>query len=114
MKKGIPFRKAHGIVGALVTQCEKQGKSLGQLSLAEFQECSSAIDADVYDSLGAVNVVRRYISAGAAGPEQAQQQLTFWQKHLAEQKKVVRPRTTLLRRAGTLALRGAGTTHERG
>ena len=83
VNKGIPFRKAHGIVGALVTQCEKQGKSLGQLSLAEFQECSSAIDADVYDSLGAVNVVRRYVSAGAAGPEQAQQQLAFWQKHLA-------------------------------
>ena len=83
VKKGIPFRKAHGIVGALVAQCEKQDKSLGQLSLAEFQECSSVIDADIYDSLGAVNVVKRYVSAGAAGPEQAQQQLTFWQKHLA-------------------------------
>ena len=86
VKKGIPFRKAHGIVGALVAQCEKQDKSLGQLSLAEFQECSSVIDADIYDSLGAVNVVKRYVSAGAAGPEQAQQQLTFWQKHLAKHK----------------------------
>jgi argininosuccinate lyase len=87
VKKGIPFRKAHGIVGSLVAQCEKQGKSLGQLSLEEFQEHSSAIEADVYDSLGPVNVVRHYISAGAAGPEQVQQQLTFWKKHLAEQEK---------------------------
>jgi len=84
VKKGIPFRKAHGIVGSLVVHCEKQGKQLGQLSLEEFKECSSVIDAGVYDSLGAVNVVRRYVSAGAAGPEQAQQQLAFWKKHLAE------------------------------
>jgi argininosuccinate lyase len=87
VQKGIPFRKAHGIVGSLVAECEKQGKQLGQLSLDEFKDCSSVIDADVYDHLEAVNVVRRYVSAGAAGPEQAQQQITFWKKHLAERKK---------------------------
>ena len=85
VKKGMPFRKAHGVVGALVATCERQGKQLGQLSLKEFQECSPAIDADVYDCLGAVNVVRRYVSAGAAGPEQAQRQLAFWKKHLTQQ-----------------------------
>jgi argininosuccinate lyase len=84
VKKGIPFRQAHGIVGSLVAQCEKQGKPLGQLSLEEFQEGSPVIDADVYDCLGAVNVVRRYVSAGAAGPEQAQQHLAYWKKHLAK------------------------------
>jgi hypothetical protein len=31
-----------------------------------------------------VHVVRRYVSAGAAGPEQARQQVAFWQKRLAE------------------------------
>lgn len=87
VRKGIPFRKAHGIVGALVSQCEQQGKQLGQLSLEEFQACASVIDGDVYDYLGAVNVVRRYVSAGAAGPQQVQQQLAFWKKHLAERKK---------------------------
>ncbi len=85
VKKGMPFRQAHGVVGALVAACEKQGKQLGQLSLEEFQECSSLIEGDVYDYLGAVNVVRRYASAGAAGPEQARQQLAFWKEHLAGQ-----------------------------
>ena len=85
VKKGMPFRQAHGVVGALVAACEKQGKQLGQLSLEEFQECSSLIEADVYGYLGAVNVVRRYASAGAAGPAQARQQLAFWKKHLAGQ-----------------------------
>ncbi|MCU0915213.1 MAG: argininosuccinate lyase [Planctomycetes bacterium] len=83
--KGIPFRQAHGIVGALVARCEKQGRELGQLSLEEFREGTPVIEADVYDHLGAASVVRRYVSAGAAGPEQARRQLAFWQEHLAGQ-----------------------------
>ncbi len=82
--KGVPFRTAHGIVGALVARCEKESKRLAQLSLEEFQASSSVIDRDVYEHLGAANVVRRYASAGAAGPEQARRQLAFWEKHLRE------------------------------
>ncbi len=83
--RGVPFRKAHGIVGALVARCEKESKSLAELSLDQLKESSPAINADVYDHLGARNVVRRYVSAGAGGPEQARRQIEFWKKHLAEQ-----------------------------
>ncbi len=83
VRKGVPFRKAHGIVGSLVARCEKEGRSLSQLSVEEFQERSPAIAQDVYESLGAGNVVRRYMSAGAAGPEQVRRQLAFWEKRLA-------------------------------
>jgi argininosuccinate lyase len=82
--KKIPFRKAHGIVGSLVAQCEKEGKQLVQLSLEEFKASSAVIERDVYEYLGAANVVRRYASAGAAGPEQAREQLAFWKKHRKE------------------------------
>jgi argininosuccinate lyase len=84
VRKGVPFRKAHGIVGSLVARCEKESRLLSQLSLEEFQERSPAIAEDVYEYLGAANVVRRYVSAGAAGPEQVQGQLAFWRKHLGE------------------------------
>jgi argininosuccinate lyase len=83
VRKGIPFRKAHGVVGSLVARCEKEGRSLSQLSLAEFKERSAAIGEDVHEYLGAGNVVRRYVSAGAAGPEQVRLQLAFWERHLA-------------------------------
>ncbi|HSW00142.1 MAG TPA: argininosuccinate lyase [Sedimentisphaerales bacterium] len=83
VRKGVPFRQAHGVVGSLVARCEKEGRSLSQLPLEEFKERSLAIGEDVYESLGAGNVVRRYVSAGAAGPEQVRQQLAFWEKHLA-------------------------------
>jgi len=84
VRKGVPFRKAHGIVGALVTTCEKNGQELSELSLEAFKECSSKVDSDVFDYLGAANVARNYASAGAAGPQQVKQQLTYWKKHLAE------------------------------
>ncbi len=82
--KGIPFRTAHGIVGTLVALCEKDGRQLAQLSLEEFQAHSPVIDRDVYEYLGAANVVKRYASAGAAGPVQARQQLAFWRERLKE------------------------------
>ncbi len=82
--KGVPFRKAHGIVGSLVARCEKESRQLAQLSLDEFRESSAVIDRDVYDHLGTGNVVRRYTSAGAAGPEQVRRQLECWRKRFAE------------------------------
>ena len=84
VSKGVPFRQAHGIVGALVTRCEKEGRALSDLSLETFRECSTAIDSDVFGHLGAANVAQRYASAGAAGPSQVAQQVAYWKKHLAQ------------------------------
>ncbi|MBN1510224.1 MAG: argininosuccinate lyase [Sedimentisphaerales bacterium] len=83
--RGVPFRRAHGVVGTLVARCEKEGKSLAELPLDQLKECSSVIEADVYDHLGARNVVRRYASVGASGPEQTRRQIEFWKKHMAKQ-----------------------------
>jgi len=81
--KGIPFRQAHGIVGALVTICERNEQQLSDLSLDAFRACCAAIDSDVYDHLGAANVAQHYVSAGAGGPEQIKQRVSHWKKLLA-------------------------------
>ena len=81
--KGVPFRTAHQIVGGLVAKCEREGKTkLEQLSLEEFRAASDAIGEDVYDALGARNVVARYQSAGAAGGEPLRKQLEEWKQRL--------------------------------
>ena len=84
VRKGVAFRKAHGVVGSLVALCEKQEQELSQLSLETFKEHSPAVDSDVYDCLGAANVTRHYVSAGAAGPQQTAQQVAYWKKHLKQ------------------------------
>ena len=82
--KGVPFREAHGIVGSLVADCEKQSKKLAELSLEEFQECSTVIETDVYESLGAAGVAGKYVTEGAAGPKQAKEQIAYWNKQLGQ------------------------------
>jgi argininosuccinate lyase len=82
VKKGVPFREAHGIVGSLVADCERQNKKFSQLSLDEFKKYSPRIEQDVYEFLGAKNVVCRYVTEGAAGPDQAKRQITYWNNEL--------------------------------
>jgi argininosuccinate lyase len=86
--KGVPFRTAHQIVGSLVAKCEKEGKTaLAQLKLEQFNESLKAhglpsVEDDIYQSLGARNVVARYRSAGAAGGKPFEDQLAAWKKRL--------------------------------
>jgi argininosuccinate lyase len=82
--KGIAFRQAHGIVGSLVASCEKANKKLADLSLDEFKKYSPLIEEDVYESIGAANVVAKYATEGAAGPKQAKEQIAYWNKQLAK------------------------------
>ena len=82
-ERGVAFREAHGIVGSLVAYCEKAGKKLADLGLQEFKKHSAFFGKDVYSSLGAVNVVKRYMTEGAAGPKQVKKQLVYWKKRLA-------------------------------
>jgi argininosuccinate lyase len=82
--KGVAFREAHGIVGVLVAHCEEQNKKLAEIVLDEFKRHCSAIEADVYEHLGAGKVVSKYVTEGAAGPKQAKEQIAYWNKRLGE------------------------------
>jgi argininosuccinate lyase len=49
VRKGIPFRNAHEIVGKTVRYCIETGKDIPDLTLDEFREFSEVIEADIYD-----------------------------------------------------------------
>ena len=51
VRKGVPFRDAHEIVGKVVMRAIALGKELEQLNLAELREFSSLIEDDVYEAL---------------------------------------------------------------
>jgi glycerol-3-phosphate dehydrogenase subunit C len=51
VRKGIPFRDAHEIVGKAVALGIREGRDLSALSLNELQSFSPLIEADVYDVL---------------------------------------------------------------
>lgn len=84
VKKGIPFRQAHGIVGALVAECETNGQRLSDLKLERFRAACAAIDEDVYLTLNALHVTQHYQTEGAAGSLQTHKQIEYWKNYLHE------------------------------
>ena len=80
--RGVPFRSAHQVVGQLVQRCEADGLTLAQMPLESLQGCCAQIDQDVYQSLGAENVVAAYAAEGSAGQQQLAEQLRFWKENL--------------------------------
>lgn len=48
VRKGLPFRQAHEVVGKTVRFCVETGKDIPELSLEEFRQFSPLIDNDIY------------------------------------------------------------------
>ncbi len=67
VKKGVPFREAHAIVGRMVLSAEKANKALDDLTLAEMKECSEYIEDDIYDAISMTACVEgRSLTGGPA------------------------------------------------
>jgi argininosuccinate lyase len=66
--KGLPFRDAHHLVGALVLHCEREGKTLEELTDEELQEASPLFGSDVRDCLDYQRAVERRTSRGGTAP----------------------------------------------
>jgi len=49
VRKGLPFRQAHEVVGKTVRYCVENNKDIPELSLEEFRAFSPLIEADIYD-----------------------------------------------------------------
>ncbi|SHE54127.1 argininosuccinate lyase [Alkalibacter saccharofermentans] len=51
VKKDMPFREAHSIIGKLVLYCIEKGKNIEDLSLEEFKKISPVFDETIYDHI---------------------------------------------------------------
>jgi len=73
-KKGLPFRKAHAVVGKAVAYCIKHKKVLTDLTMNEFHRMSDLFDADIYDALSIENCVKSRDSYGGTSPDEVKRQ----------------------------------------
>ena len=73
VKKGLPFRDAHKVVGELVAYCLNEKKALLDLSLEELRKFHPAFDQDVFDDLSMIACVEKRAIPGAPAPEMVQQ-----------------------------------------
>jgi argininosuccinate lyase len=51
VRKGVPFRQAHDLIGRVVREAERQGTPWTELPLQDLQKLSPAFDSDIYASL---------------------------------------------------------------
>ena len=83
VRKGIPFRDAHGITGRLVLDCLDRGCSLDDLPLEEFRRYSPVIDSDIYEAISMKTCVERRNTTGAPGPEAIRAEIERNRKYLS-------------------------------
>jgi argininosuccinate lyase len=70
VRKGIPFRDAHEIVGKAVAFGVAEGRDLSQMELKELQRFSSQIEADVFDILTLEGSLAARDHIGGTAPNQ--------------------------------------------
>lgn len=66
--KGLPFREAHEITGAVVKYCEQNSKVLQALTLSELTAFSGLIEQDVTDVLNEKNALHNKKTYGSPNP----------------------------------------------
>jgi argininosuccinate lyase len=67
VRRGVPFREAHGIVGGLVRDAVEQGKSLSELSAEDLRKRSEHLDDSYYEVLRRSNWLESKKIAGGTG-----------------------------------------------
>ena len=67
VKKGLPFREAHAVVGRMVFYAIAQEKNLDDFSMAEMREFSDMIEEDIYEAISMQTCVNdRKVAGGPA------------------------------------------------
>ena len=83
IRRGLPQRTAHHLVGQLVRKATDRGIALSELPLEEFQALHPGLDEKVYDILGVRNAVEAFVSHGSTSPAEVASQVALWRKKLA-------------------------------
>ncbi|MDX1926328.1 MAG: argininosuccinate lyase [Pirellulaceae bacterium] len=82
MKRGIPQRTAHHLVGTLVGVAQAQEKRLADLTDAELKAAHPTLDGTVREVLGVEKAVQAYQSYGSSSPTQVRSQIARWREQL--------------------------------
>ncbi|VFS81425.1 argininosuccinate lyase [Pseudomonas aeruginosa] len=84
VRKGLPFRDCHEIVGHAVKYGVDSGKDLAEMSLDELRRFSEQIDADVFDVLTLEGSVNARDHIGGTAPNQVRAAVARGRQLLAQ------------------------------
>jgi len=78
VRKGMPFRQAHHIVGKVVALAERVGKPLNRLTLAQLKSVDGTFSADALEVFNLQKAMERRKMTGAPGTGEVRKQLQRW------------------------------------
>lgn len=84
VKKGVPFRDAHGIVGQLVLHCLDKGIALDDMTLDEYKAISPVFENDIYDAISLKTCVEKRLTLGAPGPDVMKKVIALYDEYMAQ------------------------------
>jgi argininosuccinate lyase len=84
IRRGIPQRTAHELVGQLVRKALDLNVRLSDLPLEVFREALPELDESVYEVLGVERAVAAMQSYGSTAPEQVKKQVEIWRQRVKE------------------------------
>ena len=67
VKKGVPFRDAHSIIGRLVLKCIEKDIAMDDLTLDEWKAECDVFDSDIYEAISLGTCVEQRTTKGAPG-----------------------------------------------
>ncbi|MDH4316840.1 MAG: argininosuccinate lyase [Desulfobulbaceae bacterium] len=82
VRKNMPFRQAHGVVGKIVALCQQRSVELMDLSLGELRTFSDLIEEDIYSVLTVEGSVNSRISTGGTGMQRVSEALAQAENYL--------------------------------
>ena len=82
IKKGIPQRTAHHLVGELVGMAQASDVPLSELTDEQLQSAHPDLDGSIRQVLGVEKAVKAYQSYGSSSPEQVRSQMDRWRAQL--------------------------------
>lgn len=83
VRRGVPFRKAHELVGKAVAVSVGTGTALNELSLDQFKEISSEYGEDVHEVFNLDRAFSLRTNPGAPSADNTARRIAYWQEQLA-------------------------------
>src|SRR3954453_6193798 len=85
VKRGMPFRQAHGVVAGLVRHSLERGVDLSELTEDELRELAPSLDSEYYEVLAQSSWLESKVSAGGTSLGRIREQLEYARELLDEQ-----------------------------
>ena len=83
VRRGVPFRKAHELVGKVVAVSVGTGTALNELSLDQFKEISPEYGEDVHEVFNLDRAFSLRTNPGAPSADNTARRIAYWQEQLA-------------------------------